>query len=286
MNRELELSSWKLIYDRVHSKCYVNPEQTLFLKVIRTFGGYDAEREFAKARAAAASGIRTAKAYEIVSVDGHQGILYEYIRDNVPIGDALAKDRAHLETYMRRWGKASRALHDTPCKDSLFPNMQALYLQKLRETKLLPRKKRQFLLDAFEKMPQPETFLLKDINPSNFLMVGEMDYIIDVGDMAKGHPYLDVAQWYGLIFGIGFFGKLYLHKLHIDFDALKEGWDWFMKAYLDTEDEETVRRENEKLKAFAVFTQYGATTRMPWYLDPLKRLTINSIYNKMLGGRV
>jgi len=284
--RKIDLTGWKLLFDRTHSKCYINQEQTCFLKVIRTFGGFDADREFAKAQMLYASGITTARAYELVSVGRRKGIIYEYVKDNTPINEAIAQDQEHLETYMRRWGRAVRALHDTPCTDSLFPNMQKDYLQKLRETKLLSMKKRQYLLNTFEKLPQPDTLLLKDINPSNFLMVGEKDYIIDVSDMACGHPYLDVAQWYGLIFGIGLAGKLYLHKLHIDFDALKEGWDWFMKAYLGIEDEKAVRAANETLRAFAVFTQYGATTRMPWYLGPLKRLTMNNIYNKMLGGRV
>ncbi|MBR1635331.1 MAG: phosphotransferase [Lachnospiraceae bacterium] len=137
-------------------------------------------------------GIPTPQAYEMVSVDGSAGLIYErlvgedlsdYIKDHPDEIDALA---AKVSEILHKLHRAAPQMGGFPSmKETLLaflPKMTALYSDDELD----------IIRQGFEAVPDRDTFVHGDTNPGNFMRLSDGSLrIIDMGSVSIGHPYFE-----------------------------------------------------------------------------------------------
>ena len=186
-------------------------------------------------------GIPTPQAYEMVSVDGSIGLIYErlvgedlsdYIKDHPDEIDALA---ARVSEILHKLHRAA------PQMDAL-PNMKEMLLAFLpKMTALYSDDELEILRRTYETVPDRKTFVHGDMNPGNMMRTTDGGlWMIDVGTVSLGHPYFEFMNMYPpyLMLGDIAYGKeeayAYYAKLMGEEDAegVQKNID-LMKIYYD-----------------------------------------------------
>ena len=142
-------------------------------------------------------GIPTPQAYELVSVDGSVGLIYErlvgddlsdYIKDHPDEIDVLT---AKVSEILHKLHRATPQIGGLPSmKETLLaflPKMTALYSDD--ELEILRR--------TYETVPDQDTFVHGDMNPGNMMRTADGGlWMIDVGTVSVGHPYFEFMNMY------------------------------------------------------------------------------------------
>lgn len=286
MYREIDLNEWTLFSARRNSKNYHNADKTQHLKVVTHSAHYSAEEEFERAMLVYNAGIVTPKPLELVSCDGNIGIIYEYIQGKKSILRAVTENPDSMEENMIRWAKVYRKFHDTPCDTNKFPDFQAKVLELLDEPNGFTRKQKEYLVNFLKNEEPRETFILGDSNPSNFIFVGDKDYIIDLSECSYGNPMFDFGEYYCTVFGKNLILNYAAKKvLKTDLNELKRGWPFFLKAYYGTDDEAFLDEMTKKIRVYAVIMRfYGLhMTDVPKALYGLRDHMVRDYFNQFIG---
>lgn len=257
MYREIDLNEWTLFSARRNSKNYYNEDKTQHLKIVTHSAHYSAEDEFERANLVYNSGILTPKPIELVSCNGETGIIYEYIKNKKSILRAVTENPDSMEENMKRWAKTFKKFHDTPCDTTKFPDYKAIVLKLFDQPNGFTEKQQKFLINFLENEESSTTFLLGDSNPSNFIFVGDKDYIIDLSECSYGNPMFDLGHYYANVFSKNIIINSAAKKvLKTDLKELRRGWPFFIKAYYDTDDEEFLNEQTKKLRVYAVISEF------------------------------
>ncbi|MBR1633507.1 MAG: phosphotransferase [Lachnospiraceae bacterium] len=168
--RDFSIRQKEFLTDSVNGKIYALEDDNM-LKVFRsdvTMEEADQEREYA--HAALVCGIPTAIPFDVVSVGGGYGIVYEAV-DMVTVANLVTADPASLELRAEQFAKLLRELHDTDAKDSGLPDIKDRYRQwvDVASPRLDPKTK-QRILSLVESIPDRNTYVHGEINLSNVLL--------------------------------------------------------------------------------------------------------------------
>jgi len=286
MYREIDLSDWILFSSRYNSKNYHDKDKTMHLKLLNKAAVNSAEDEFEKASLLYNSGIITPRPLEIVTCNETKGVIFEYIKNKKSILRAANENPANLKEYMTRWGVALRKLHDTPCDTKVYENYQEKLTKALESTNLYDEKHKEYLLNYLKTVEVKTTYMMKDPNPSNFIFVGDKNYIIDVSDMKYGNGNFDLGKWYTILFGYPKLLEIIAKRiLKADMNLLRKGWLMLLKAYYDTEDEDFIKAKTEELKVFGVLTFFVSMSekKASPIINFLKRYFLKVNFKKVIG---
>lgn len=286
MYREIDLSKWTLFSARRNSKNYHNADKTQHLKIVSHAAHCSAEEEFERATLVYNSGIVTPKPLELVSCDGNIGIIYEFIQGKKSILRAVTENPDSMEENMVRWAKTFRKFHDTPCDTKKFPDFKAQVLKLFDQPNGFNNKQKEYLIKFLENEDTRETFILGDSNPSNFIFVGDRDYIIDLSECSYGNPMFDLGLYYSNLFSenklINYAAK---KVLKTDLNELKRGWPFFLKAYYGTDDEEYLDEMIKKIRVYAVIMEFHSlhSTDVPPALHGVRNHIVRGYFNQYIG---
>ena len=265
--RELSLENWIKEGHGYTADSYRNKDdENLLLKLFFTGDGKElAEREYIRAVNVAALGVPTPSVYELVSVDGMIGILFERIEHKRSFGKLCTEDPEGLPKYAAAFARGSKKLHSTKCNTEKFPNQKEV-LRKLVCRGYVRKEVQDYLNRLLDKTPDGDTCLHGDLQTGNMVMgwcqsyegrkrqegEDERTYFIDLGHFAYGNPLFDIASLY-------LSAKVYQNEesnqnmLHFTAEQFEEFWKYYAISYIDSDDPVELQKFEDRVAPYAMF---------------------------------
>lgn len=150
------------------------------------------DKEKSNAEKAFLNGIPTAVSYDVVRHGNQFGIIFEMMNAK-NLAEVFAAEPQNFDSIVRREAQFLRKLHKTPFASSTLPAMKDNYKWHLsRTTEFLSPEEIQILCSLVDEIPDRETFLHGDFHPKNIMVSNGEFILIDMTDVALGHPIFDL----------------------------------------------------------------------------------------------
>lgn len=156
----------------------------------------DVEREINCAKQAFISGIPTAITYDVVKVGDCYGAVYEMLNAEV-LSKCIMKNPDNLEQYTAKFTELAKKMHHTDVSGMNLPTTKDIFYSRLDYLKqYVTAEQAAIVKSLIDCLPERNTMIHGDFHPKNVMMQdGEM-VLIDMGDVSKGHPLLEVLDCY------------------------------------------------------------------------------------------
>lgn len=156
-----------------------------------------AQREFDATHAVHASGYPSPRVFEVVTVNGRQGIVMERIHGRTMV------DVVNRKPWKFLWGARMLAelhaqLHQREAPPSLRSQREQMddWIARAAD---LPAADRQAAIDSLANLPGGATLCHGDFHPDNILITPNGPVVIDWSAATRGHPLGDVARTVDMI---------------------------------------------------------------------------------------
>ena len=150
------------------------------------------DKEKSHAEKAFLNGIPTAVSYDVVRRGNQFGIIFEMMNAK-NLAQVFAAEPQNFDSIVRREAQFLRKLHKTPFASGALPKMKDNYKWHLNRTaEFLSPEEIQFLCSLVDEIPDRETFLHGDFHPKNIMVSNGEFILIDMTDVALGHPIFDL----------------------------------------------------------------------------------------------
>lgn len=251
--KEVSVEGCKLLGRGAKGEVYRYNDE-LVIKVFNRNNTYrDVEREIAQSRKAFIMGIPTAISFGIVSVGKQYGAMYELV-DADTISKHIANSPGRVEIYAKIMAELARTIHGIEVKDEgSFPDALERVRSYVRsgveyEDEALAEK----CMRLIDTLPVTNTMIHGDFHTGNvFLQRGE-PLLIDMDRLSTGHPMAEISALYYLYVTLGEFDPAILvNFMGYSCETAGQFFDFFLKYYLDTEDEDRLREVTEKAALLA-----------------------------------
>lgn len=224
-------------------------DDELVIKVFNENNTYrDVEEEIAKARKAFILGIPTAISFGIVSVGNKYGAMFEMVSSDT-VSRLIAKNPRRVVSYAGIMADVARIIHGIEVSpEDGFPLVSERTKDYIRKgIGCVDEDLCQKCLKLIDDLPAVNTLVHGDFHTGNVFVQDGEPLLIDMDRVSVGHPIAELSDLYyfyvlqseddceSLERFMGFSGKVALQF----FDA-------FLKAYLQTEDEEKLKEVAQK----------------------------------------
>ena len=225
-------------------------DREMVLKVFKPGTSLDIirrERELCKN--AFVSGIPTAISYDVVQAGDCYGAVYELL-DAEDFLTVIENDKEHLDDYIRKFAVSIREMHSTEVDTLKFPDAKT---DSLRMLPLLEgfctKEEIEKLQRLFEIIPDRSTFIHGDCHPGNVMVHGGELVFIDMMTCGSGHPVFDLTSMCTNYHMSAKSESRENNQLLRNFTKEEAAriWDIFLSSYLDTEDENTLRKAERQI---------------------------------------
>ena len=246
--REFSIDGCRLLGRGAKGEVYRYDDE-LVIKVFNQKNTYhDVEREIALSRSAFILGIPTAISFGIVSVGDRYGAMYELV-DSETISKCIARAPGQVEAYARIMAELAHTIHSVEVsEEDDFPDASERLLPYIeggvgREDEALARRCRQ-LIDA---LPPAKTLVHGDFHTGNVFMQQGEPLLIDMDRIARGHPIAELSDLYYTYVVRGEDDpSVVADFMGFSYQTARQFFDFFLRFYLDTEDEDRLREVTEK----------------------------------------
>jgi aminoglycoside phosphotransferase (APT) family kinase protein len=150
----------------------------------------DIHYEFQVNRYLTKSGISVPEAYEIVTINGKKGIVFDRAEGNSLTSEILKSPSAALQS-LKMMATLQASIHEKPA-ESLKVHKCSLKLQI--QASCLSETEKTAILDHLSDLPSDKQLCHGDFHPDNVLICAGTPIIIDWADAASGHPTADLAR--------------------------------------------------------------------------------------------
>ena len=246
--KEVSIDGCKLLGRGAKGDVYRYNDE-LVIKVYNHHNTYrDVEREIALSRKAFILGIPTAISFGIVSVGAQYGAMYELV-DSETISKHIARNPANAEAYAKIMAELAHTIHGiSVSEDDGFPNT----LDRLRgyissgialENEDIAAR----CTKLIETIPDAHTLIHGDFHTGNvFLQRGE-PLLIDMDRLSSGHPLVEIGDLYYYYVVLGEEDPAVVEEfMGFSYQTAQRFFHFFLRHYLDTEDEKTLGKVTEK----------------------------------------
>ena len=152
------------------------------------------EDERRKSQAALVAGLPTAIPFKTVRVGESYGALYELV-DAKSVRATATADQGRAYELGTKMGQLTREMSRTPADKSLAMDMRTRNIEDARATaKLFGQELADAVAQAYEALPERETYLHGDFHGANIMVQGDELVMIDMGELGFGHPLIDLAS--------------------------------------------------------------------------------------------
>lgn len=209
----------------------------------------DIENERNRAKNAFLTGVPTAISYDIVRVGEGYGAVFEMMKSNT-LSSYLNQN---IEKYAYEYGKFIKGLHSIKVDTSKFMSMKEIYKGfaygcKDRYTQEELNK----IVEFIGNVPETDTFVHCDCHQANVMVQDGELMLIDMADIGYGNPLFDLGAMYNFMKVMVVNRTQFVENLfNMKQDKIKITWNLFIRSYLDTDDEETIKKFEDKVKIFA-----------------------------------
>lgn len=173
--------------------------------------------EARNSRAVHAGGLPTPAVGEIIQVKERHGLEYERIS-----GESMWKmlQRRPWKAFRYGWRMAElHAMLHTRAISTDLPSQRQRLKNDILHARALSDPLRSKVLAALEKLPDGDQLCHGDFSPSNILMTGKGEIIIDWYRAARGNPLADLARTTNLVYG--FIGSRQVRRPFLSYGATK-----------------------------------------------------------------
>ena len=222
--------------------------RTLVKLFMPGFGAQTAEREFLVNLVVFRSGLPTPEPIRLVTDGTRYGAEYELVANKRSFTRIISEEPEQLEPLSVRFARLARELHRTPADTRQLPDMRELVRANITRYEKLPQPVKERLLSVLDTLPSSATSLHGDLHIGNIITDGTRDLWIDVGDFAYGCPEWDLCMMY---YAEHFMSEERAQSIfHLDMNTLKAHWDFFARAYWNTESAEEIAAHERTFAPF------------------------------------
>lgn len=246
--KEISLDGCKLLGHGAKGEVYRYDDE-LVIKVFNQNNTYrDVEQEIALARKAFILGIPTAISFGIVSVGDRYGAMFEIV-DSETVSKCISRAPGQVKTYARIMAELARTIHGiTVSDDEEFPNVTERLMEYVdggigRVNGELAQK----CAKLINTVAPFNTLVHGDFHSGNVFMQKGEPLLIDMDRVSKGHPIADISDLYYTYVVRGEEKPSYVEDfMGFSYETSIKFFRYFMKYYLETDDEERINEVTEK----------------------------------------
>lgn len=246
--REVSIEGCKFIARGAKGDVYRYDDE-LVIKVFNQNNTYhDVEREIALSRRAFIMGIPTAISFGIVSVGNKYGAMYELV-DSETISRYIVKNPGQLEGYAKLMAELANTIHGITVSDEdNFPDalerLHSYIHGGIEHEDLMLTEKCLKLIDA---MPPAKTLVHGDFHTGNVFIQNGEPLLIDMDRLSKGNPIVEISDLYYFYVVLGEDNHSVVEDfMGFSYQMAKKFFEYFLKFYLKTEDENVLTEVTEK----------------------------------------
>lgn len=200
---------------------------------------------------------------------GRYGILFQRLVGKRSFSRACGQEPERVEEFARRFARLCRDLHSTVVPEGMFRSVKECYLEILDSLDIYTPREREVILKTIAAAPDANTAIHGDLQFSNGLMVGDEDYLIDLGDFAYGAPEFDLGM---VLFTCKYDDPEFLQSVfHMKPETASLFWIYFVKEYYgedaDPEQKERELRPYAMLKLLIMEKYAGLLGKYHWLFE-------------------
>ncbi len=157
----------------------------------------EVRREITMSKEAFVLGMPTAISFDVVRVGERYGLVYELL-DAVTLSTCVARQPERLDEFARKYAELFRQMHAIRVpQGSCVPNAIERERQQILHTRrYFPQESIDLMLQIVDAIPQANRLLHLDLQTKNAMVQHDELMLIDMGEVAYGHPMLDLGHAY------------------------------------------------------------------------------------------
>ena len=148
------------------------------------------EREYIIGKLVTKAGVPAPQIYEMVQVDGRQGIVYQYVQGQTML-ERIATKPLGVMTEGRRLAGIHHQIHQ--CRVDLV-NQKDTLAAFIHKAHALDSHQRGKVLDCLCSLPGGNALCHGDFHPDNIMLSSQGAFVIDWQNATSGNPAADVAR--------------------------------------------------------------------------------------------
>lgn len=246
--RVISVEGCEVIGQGANGKVYRIDPDTIVKVYLNPDALPEIHRERELARTAFVLGVPTAIPYDVVRIEGGgYGSVFELL-NATSFAKLLIRGEKTVDEIARMSVDLLKLIHSTVVKPESMPDMRAVALDWAAFLKdYLPADQFEKLYGLVEAVPEDNHMMHGDYHIKNVMLQNGETLLIDMDTLCHGHPVFELASMYNAYVG---YSELdhdnILNFLGISYETAGELWHKMLALYLDTTDEEAIRKAEEK----------------------------------------
>lgn len=206
-----------------------------------------------KAKQAMILGVPTAIPFTIVNVDGHFGVLFEYINGKT-LGKTILNDKEHIDMWIKKYVDLLLNLKDTKVENSIFPNCEEVYLEKAEYIKdFIAKEDYEKIKEIICSIEDTRSIVHADCHINNIMVSNNEIFLIDLDTLMIGNTIYELAGFYCTY---QIFEELYPGNndefLKLDKQTVQKILDGIYNSYFGTNDQQIIERNKKRVRLIAL----------------------------------
>jgi len=227
--RRLSIAGLEMIAKGANGECYKVDDETVLKLYYDYIDEASAAKEKTLAKKAFVAGVPTAISYDVVACGNRKGVLYEMLKADT-LSKYIEKNVHRLDAVVEMYVGLCKQIHAIAGDPDIFPDAVVLGCGYVDACDLFNDGQRTAIKDRLLRAERANTLIHWDLHPGNIMMQGDSPCLIDMGDMAIGTPYFDVAQIKQVLYyyaGMGLCNKI----IGLDDALALRVWQKFVEVY-------------------------------------------------------
>ena len=255
--------------------------KTLAKLFLPSMAADNAVREFKMSKVVYDLGLPTPEPIRLITDGTRFGAEYELIQPKRSFTRIISQEPDQLVPLSERFAMLAKQIHQTPADTTRLPDMKELALPWIDKIPNLSDNLRARIHRFMDTVPSTPTCLHGDLHIGNIITDGQRDLWIDVGDFAYGVPEWDLGMMY---FAANFMSEERCDNIfHLNNATLRAHWTAFAKAYYDTDSQEVLDAEVQKLQPFIFVKMAFLVSKLCDGKRPLSEMIIQYLEKALPG---
>ncbi len=262
--RTVSVEGCEVIGEGFNGKVYRLDEDT----VVKTYKNADAladiqhEREVAKL--ALILGVPTAISYDVVRVGDSYGSVFELLRAR-SFAKILAGEPERFDWCVKEYVNMLKKIHSISVPEGKLPSMKEKTLAVIgRMRGILPQESGDKLQRLAEEIPESDRMVHGDYHTKNIVLAGDEVLVIDMDTLSVGCPIFDLMQMYNSYVGYSELDPAAVLAFQgYPAEIARRFWQASLSAYLGTQEEETLRKAEDKIRILSYADLIDWSIRYP-----------------------